>query len=84
MFLRVKRIHIQVYDDLMGRTNVVGDDRLVAEVMKLYGLKTKKDAIHFALDIVANRDERHDAVLKLEGKGWSGDLAEMRGWKRSE
>lgn len=61
----------------MGRTNVVIDDKLVARVMKLYGLKTKREAIDFALRRVAgNNDPRK--LLELEGTGWEGDLEQMR------
>ena len=62
----------------MGRTNVVVDDKLIERVMKLYGLKTKREAIHFALEAAANKETRHRDVLKLRGIGWEGDLEEMR------
>jgi Arc/MetJ family transcription regulator len=68
----------------MGRTNVVVDDELVAQVMKLYGLKTKREAIHFALEMAANRDDRHRAALKLRGIGWDGDLEAMRRTRKFE
>ncbi|MGH2723677.1 MAG: type II toxin-antitoxin system VapB family antitoxin [Actinomycetota bacterium] len=61
----------------MGRTNVVVDDDLVARVMRLYGLRTKREAIDFALRAVAGEKRRRD-LLDLEGIGWEGDLKEMR------
>jgi Arc/MetJ family transcription regulator len=61
----------------MGRTNVVIDDKLVARVMKLYGLRTKREAIDFALRRTAGTYDPKK-ILELEGTGWEGDLMEMR------
>lgn len=61
----------------MGRTNVVVDDALVERVMRLYGLRTKREAIDFALRAVAGDANRRD-MLDLRGAGWEGDLEEMR------
>lgn len=60
----------------MGRTNVVIDDKLVARVMKLYGLRTKREAIDFALRKVAGGYDPKK-MLELEGIGWEGDLEQM-------
>jgi Arc/MetJ family transcription regulator len=61
----------------MGRTNVVVDDRLVERVKKLYGLRTTREAIDFALRAVATEGSRRD-MLDLKGSGWEGDLRSMR------
>lgn len=61
----------------MGRTNVVIDDKLIARVMKLYGLRTKREAIDFALRRAAGSSDTRD-LLALKGIGWEGDLEEMR------
>jgi Arc/MetJ family transcription regulator len=61
----------------VGRTNVVIDDELIERVMHLYGLRTKREAIDFALRAVAGDKKRRD-MLDLEGSGWTGDLEEMR------
>lgn len=61
----------------VGRTNVVIDDKLVGRVMKLYGLRTKREAIDFALRRVAGSSDPRK-LLELEGTGWEGDLKEMR------
>jgi Arc/MetJ family transcription regulator len=61
----------------VGRTNVVVDDELVERVMRLYGLRTKREAIDFALRRVAGEGDRK-RMLELEGTGWGGDLEEMR------
>jgi len=49
------------------RTNVVIDDELINEAIRLSGLKTKKDVISFALnELVATRKRRN--LLEIEGK----------------
>ncbi len=65
----------------MGRTNVVVDDELIARVMRLYGLRTKREAIDFALRKVAGPSP-HERALKLQGSGWDGDLEAVRAHKR--
>ena len=49
------------------RTNIVLDDNLVKEAIKLSGVKTKKELIHLALkEFVENKRRRN--LLDLEGK----------------
>lgn len=49
------------------RTNVMLDDDLINEAIKLTGVKTKKDVISFALqELVTARKRRN--LLDLEGK----------------
>jgi Arc/MetJ family transcription regulator len=62
----------------MGRTNVVVDDALVAKVMGRYGLRTKREAIDFALRRAAGTQDPYELALSLRGSGWDGDLAAMR------
>jgi len=62
---------------MVGRTNVVIDDKLIARVMKLYGLRTKREAIDFALRQVAGSSDPR-GLMSLKGIGWEGDLEEMR------
>jgi Arc/MetJ family transcription regulator len=60
------------------RTNVVLDDELVAEAMRLTGIKTKREVISEALRTLV-RLQRQRAILKLEGRiSWEGDLGAMR------
>lgn len=60
------------------RTNVVIDEDLVRKVMELYGLKSKREAVDFALRQLAGSEDRRRKTLALQGIGWEGDLAEMR------
>jgi Arc/MetJ family transcription regulator len=70
---------MQVYNRTVGRTNVVVDDRLIERVMHVYGLRTKREAIDFALRrTLSVSDDPHARALALEGTGWDGDLDEMR------
>ena len=63
----------------MARTNVVVDERLLHRVMELYGLRTKRAAIDFALRrTLAASDDPHARALALEGSGWDADLPAMR------
>ncbi len=60
------------------RTNIEIDDKLMADVLKATGLKTKKDAVELGLK----------TLLKLRNQGkvrgfrgrlqWEGDLDDMR------
>src|SRR5919201_38371 len=50
----------------MGRTNVVVDDELIERVMKLYNLRTKREAIDFAL--------RQVVAMELLAGARSGEL----------
>ena len=62
----------------MGRTNVVLDDRLVADCQKTTGLKTRRALIDHALQELL-RHERQKKVLELKGTvQWEGNLAIWR------
>ena len=62
----------------MKRTNIVLDDRLVGEALKLTGLKTQKELIHYALTQLV-RHESQLGLLNLRGVvNWDGDLNAMR------
>lgn len=70
---------IWVYSGVMSRTNVVVDERLLERVMQIYGLRTKREAIDFALRrTLATSDDPHGRALALEGSGWDADLDAMR------
>ena len=62
----------------MKRTNIVLDEKLVSEALKLTGLKTQKELVHHAL-LQLIRRERQVGLLELKGKvSWEGDLNLMR------
>lgn len=63
----------------MGRTNVVVDDELIGRVMRLYGLRTKREAIDFALRRVAGEVDVQKLLREVEGIGWDGDFEALRG-----
>ena len=67
-----------VYHVCMTRTNIDIDDEACAEVMRRYGLSTKREAVNYALRSVAGERPSLEEVLALEGTGWDGDLDEMR------
>ena len=55
----------------MGRTNVVVDDELLAQAMRLYGLRTKREAIDFALRrLVGDAREPLELAAGLEDSEW--------------
>ncbi len=67
-----------VYDTNMGRTNIVLDDELVRKARKLTGLKTKREIVDKALELLV-RSESRKGILRYYGKGiWKGNLKAMR------
>ena len=61
----------------MARTNVDIDARLIARVMRRYGLKTKRAAVDLALRRLDVAPMSRDEALAMRGTGWEGGLAEM-------
>ena len=63
------------------RTNIVIDDKLMADALKATGLRTKKEAVEEGLKLLVRRNKQQ-AIRKLRGKlHWEGNLEEMRGGK---
>ncbi|MFM7273547.1 MAG: type II toxin-antitoxin system VapB family antitoxin [Gammaproteobacteria bacterium] len=60
------------------RTNIVIDDKLMADALKASGAKSKKEAVELGLQtLVRLRAQRE--VRRLRGKiAWEGDLEVMR------
>ena len=60
------------------RTNIVIDDKLMADAMRLTGLKTKKEAVELALRTLL-RPRQQEEIRRFRGKlRWQGDLDSMR------
>ena len=60
------------------RTNIVIDDDLMAEVLEVTGIKTKREAVEEGLKLLLRLSAQQE-ILKLRGKiHWEGDLDEMR------
>lgn len=60
------------------RTNIVIDDRLMDDALRLTGFKTKKQAVEAGLKMLV-RLARQEEIRKLRGQiAWQGDLDETR------
>ena len=60
------------------RTNIEIDDKLMNDVLKATGLKTKKDAVELALKTLI-RLKKQENIKAFRGHlKWIGDLDEMR------
>ena len=60
------------------RTNIVIDDELIAEAMRLSGARTKREAVEDSLRLMV-RLKRQEQVRRARGKlKWIGDLDAMR------
>ena len=58
------------------------DDEACARIMRIYGYKSRNEAINFALRTVAAKSLSLEKVLQLRGSGWEGDLDEMRATRK--
>ncbi len=60
------------------RTNIVIDDQLMRDTLRVTGFKTKREAVDEALHTLL-RLKRQEAIRSLRGKlDWQGDLDAMR------
>jgi Arc/MetJ family transcription regulator len=60
------------------RTNIVIDDKLMADALKATGVRTKREAVELGLRTLIGL-RRQEAIRKLRGKlDWQGDLEAMR------
>ena len=63
------------------RTNIVIDDNLMNDAMKLTGITTKREAVELGLKTLI-RLKKQESIKKFRGNlKWEGDLDEMRGRK---
>ena len=60
------------------RTNIVIDDKLMKETLRLTGLKTKREAVELGLRTIV-RLRKQQEIRRFRGKlAWQGDLDAMR------
>ena len=60
------------------RTNILIDDKLMADALRLTGLKTKREAVELGLRTLLRLRQQEEIKL-LRGKlQWQGDLNAMR------
>jgi Arc/MetJ family transcription regulator len=60
------------------RTNIVIDDKLMKETLRLTGLRTKREAVELGLRTIV-RLHKQEAIRRFRGKlKWQGDLDAMR------
>ena len=62
----------------MGRTNIDIDDELIRRVQAGYGLRTKREAVDFALRRLLVEPVTRQEASAAEGSGWDGDLEALR------
>ena len=62
----------------MARTNLDIDEDACRTVMDRYHLRSKREAVNYALRLVAGEVLDIDGARALRGSGWEGDLDEMR------
>ncbi|HEV7206504.1 MAG TPA: type II toxin-antitoxin system VapB family antitoxin [Jatrophihabitans sp.] len=65
----------------MSRTNIDLDDDAVAEVMQRFDLRSKRDAVNFALNQLRRRPLTAREIDALSGSGWGDglELDDLRG-----
>jgi len=60
------------------RTNIVIDDELMANALKMTGVQTKREAVELGLKTLI-RLKMQEQIRQFRGKlPWQGDLDEMR------
>ena len=60
------------------RTNIVIDDKLMNDTLKVTGLRTKREAVELGLRTLL-RLRKQQEIRKYRGKlSWEGDLDAMR------
>jgi len=60
------------------RTNIVIDDELMANALKMTGLRTKREAVELGLKTLIKL-KKQEKIRQFKGKlTWQGDLDELR------
>lgn len=71
-------LHLKVYSGVTMRTNIEIDDALIGRAMRLYRLRSKREAVDLALRRLVGEPMTREETLAAEGSGWAGDLATIR------
>ena len=64
--------------ECVSRTTIEIDDELLARVMTRYRLRTKREAVDFALRRLVRPPLSREEFRALDGSGWGGDLDALR------
>ena len=60
------------------KTNIIIDEQLIADALKVTGLKTKTEVIEMGLKTLIDF-KKQEQIKQFKGKlKWEGDLEEMR------
>ncbi len=60
------------------RTNINIDDQLLMRARKLTRLRTKREVVHRALELLVDTEARKE-ILRYRGAGiWDGDMKSLR------
>ncbi len=62
----------------VARTNIDIDDDVIARVQARFGIRTKREAVDFALRRLLVVPMTDDEVRRMQGSGWDGDLEALR------
>jgi Arc/MetJ family transcription regulator len=64
--------------EIVMRTNIELDDKLISEAMIATGLSTKRATVEEALRSLVQMHRQKTAIKNMSGLGWEGDLDAMR------
>jgi len=71
-------IRVYTHHEVVMRTNIEIDDRLMAEALATTGVKTKREAVELGLKTII-RLKQQEQIRQFRGKlHWEGDLDAMR------
>ena len=71
-------LYTSVVYNMCMRTNINIDDRLLSQARKLTRLRTKRDIVNRALEVLVQSEARK-GILRFRGSGiWEGNLKSMR------
>lgn len=63
----------------MSRTNIDIDDRLIETAMRVHGLRTKREAVDYALRRLVGNPMTREQMLEMQGTGWEGEIDAVKG-----